>query len=263
MLRRWTRVAVILLLGATSAVACSPQDDPRPFPAGVSWDYQLGGAYEPDEGVGVVVRSVDSGPAEGLYSICYVNAFQSQPGEAAGWLTDGLVLEVDGTPMVDPEWPDEYLLDTGTAARRQAIAARAVRVLRTCAEQGFDAVELDNLDSYRRSEGRLALADNVALAEVLLRESHALGLLVGQKNAAEEAAGLERVGFDFAIAEQCIEFAECAAYTAVYGDAVLAVEYPGPSADDPCAAGDRPASTVVRDRELRAAGEPGHVFRTC
>ncbi|WDF32727.1 endo alpha-1,4 polygalactosaminidase [Arthrobacter agilis] len=260
--RRVSGVTAALVAVAAAIGGCSAEPAARLFPPGVSWDYQLGGAYPPAEGIAAVVREVSDGPADGVYSICYVNAFQTQPGASASWLADGLVLTVDGEPLVDPDWPDEFLLDTGTQAKRTAIAERITVVLQRCADRGFDAVELDNLDSYGRSDGRLVLDDNRALATTLVAAALDLGLPVGQKNAAEDTAELAGVGFGFAIAEQCVEFGECGEYAAQYGDAVLAVEYPGPTAD-PCADGDRPASTVVRDRDLSMSGDVGYLFRTC
>lgn len=238
---------------------------PPGFPAGARIDYQLGGAYPPPEGVGIVVRDVMDSPAEGIYSVCYVNAFQTQPGRSAQWLADGLVLEDDGEPVADPDWPDEYLLDTGTPQHREEIAERIGAELGQCAERGFDAVELDNLDSYARSDGLLDLGDNVALATALVERAHGLGLLAGQKNTAEESATLRDAGFDFAVAEQCVEFEECSAYLDVYGPAVLAIEYPAESSrtEDPCRSTDRPASTVLRDRDLTTPGNPAYLYRAC
>ncbi|WP_338403145.1 endo alpha-1,4 polygalactosaminidase [Arthrobacter bussei] len=260
--RQGWRLTAVLIAATALIGGCSAAAEARPFPAGVPWDYQLGGSYPPAEGTGVVVREVSDGPADGVYSICYVNAFQTQPDASSGWLADGLVLTIDGEPLADPDWPDEFLLDTGTEAKRTAIADRTGAVLRECADRGFDAVELDNLDSYVRSEGRLVLDDNRALATALVAAAQRLGLLVGQKNAAEDTAELAGAGFDFAIAEQCVEFGECGEYAAQYGDAVLAVEYPGPTTDA-CADGDRPSSTVVRDRELSRPGDVGYLFRRC
>ncbi|WP_235436796.1 endo alpha-1,4 polygalactosaminidase [Arthrobacter sp. RIT-PI-e] len=255
----------LLLVTVLALASCASQDGSgNAFPGGAVPDYQLGGAYEPPADVGVVVRDASDEPAEGIYSICYLNAFQTQPGEERSWLAADLVLEVDGEPVTDPDWPDEYLLDTGTDAKRAAVADRIGTAIDGCADSGFDAVELDNLDSYLRSEGRLTLDDNVMLARTLAERAHDLGLQVGQKNAAEESAALQDAGFDFAVAEQCVEFEECDAYTDVYGEAVLAVEYPEESGlPDPCAVDGRPASTVLRDLELVTPADPGYLYRAC
>lgn len=235
-------------------------------PAGATPDYQLGGAYDPADGVGVVGRDRSDDPAEGLYSICYVNGFQTQPGELATW-PDDLVLHSESEPVFDPDWPDEALLDTSTDDRRQRIAEMVAPWIEGCADAGFDAVEFDNLDSYTRSKEALTLDDNLALAALLVDVAHGAGLAAGQKNAAEDAVALrERAGFDFALVEECAAYDECAAFTDVYGDAVIDIEYTDElprTFAEMCADDESPASMVLRDRELAPSGQEEHVFETC
>src|SRR5206468_2676945 len=92
-----------------------------------------------------------------------------------------------------------------------------------CAAKGFDAVELDNLDSFTRSHGLLKRRQALAFARLLVSRAHAAGLAAGQKN----LAGYDgrQVGYDFAIAEECGRYRECAGYTRFYGRRVIAVEY--------------------------------------
>ncbi|WP_431805626.1 endo alpha-1,4 polygalactosaminidase [Microbacterium paraoxydans] len=229
-------------------------------------DYQLGGAYDPPVGVGVVGRDRAAEPARGVYSICYVNGFQTQPGELADW-PDDLLLRPGGEVAFDPDWPDEALLDTSTADRRSRIAAIVGPWIEGCAASGFQAVEFDNLDSYTRSQGALDLDDNLALAALLVTVAHDAGLAAGQKNAAEDAAELrERAGFDFAVTEECAAYDECGAYAAVYGEHVIDIEYtdelPRPFAEL-CRADDAPRSMVLRDRELRTPRDAGYAFAAC
>jgi len=235
-------------------------------PAGALPDYQLGGAYDPAEGVGIVGRDRSAEPVAGLYSVCYVNGFQTQPGELAEW-PDDLLLHDGDDVVFDPDWPDEALLDTGSAAQRSRIAEIVVPWIEGCADSGFQAVEFDNLDSFSRSHGLLTLDDNLALAELLVDAAHGVGLAAGQKNAAEHAEALkERAGFDFAVTEECAAYAECGAYTAVYGPHVIDIEYtdqlPRPFAEL-CADPDTPASTVLRDRDLVTPDDEGYVFAGC
>lgn len=235
-------------------------------PPGALPDYQLGGAYEPEAGVGVVGRDRSASPASGTYSICYVNGFQTQPGEIESWPSD-LLLQRDGETVFDPDWPDEALLDTSTAERRQRISDVVVDWVEGCADSGFDAVEFDNLDSYTRSHGALTLENNLALATMLVDAAHAAGLAAGQKNAAEDAPALhEHAGFDFAVTEECAVYEECGGYEAVYGEHVIDIEY----ADDlprsfaeMCADDRSPASMVLRDRNLVTPGDEGYVFELC
>ncbi len=243
-----------------------PTDSVRMPPVGAAPDYQLGGAYEPAEQVGIVGRDRTAETASDAYSICYINAFQTQPSELDQWPED-LLLRIDGDVVFDPEWPDEALLDTSTDERRERIARIVRPWIVGCAEAGFDAVEFDNLDSYTRSEGLLAGEDNLALAAALVDAAHRVGLAAGQKNAAEDASVLrERAGFDFALVEECAAYGECDAFTAVYGEHVIDIEYTDwmpRSFAEMCAAPSAPASMVLRDRDLLPAGEPGHVFAVC
>lgn len=235
-------------------------------PAGGQPDYQLGGAYEPAAGVGIVGRDRSAEPAPDTYSICYVNGFQTQPGELDTWDAD-LLLQHDGATVFDPDWPDEALLDTSTVERRDRIAAQIIPWIEGCADDGFAAVEFDNLDSYTRSADALSLEDNLALATLFVDAAHAAGLAAGQKNAAEDATVLhEQAGFDFAVTEECAVYQECAVYTAVYGDHVIDIEYSDElprSFAEMCADEESPASMVLRDRDLVTPGDAEYVFETC
>lgn len=235
-------------------------------PAGALPDYQLGGAYDPAEGVGIVGRDRSAEPVVGLYSVCYVNGFQTQPGELAEW-PDDLLLHDGDDVVFDPEWPDEALLDTGSAAQRSRIAEIVIPWIEGCADSGFQAVEFDNLDSFSRSLGLLTLDHNLALAELLVDAAHGVGLAAGQKNAAEHAEALkERAGFDFAVTEECAAYAECGAYTAVYGPHVIDIEYTDQlprSFAELCADPDAPASLVLRDRDLVTPDDEEYVFAGC
>jgi hypothetical protein len=273
------RAAALLLVVAgvgVAVAACaneSPSSSPHPQPtsprtppAATPVDYQLGGAYPPDPRVGIVARDRTAAPVDGVYSICYLNAFQTQPGERDQW-PDHLVLRQDGADVVDQDWPDEALLDTRSDDGRRAIAARVGEWIDGCAAAGYDAVEFDNLDTYTRSDDLLSAADNLALATLLVERAHRAGLAAGQKNAAEDAERLRaEAGFDFAVVEECAYYDECAAYTDVYGDAVVAIEYTD-AIDRPfeqlCVDPAVPASLVLRDRDLTSPGDADYAFETC
>lgn len=263
-----SRVApAALLLMILTVSGCAAEPAITLPPAGAAPDYQLGGAYDPPAGVEIVARDRQAQPAEGLYSICYVNGFQTQPGERDLWPEELLLHDDSGALLVDAGWPDEVLLDTSTASTRDSIVDIIAPWIRECADAGFDAVEFDNLDSFTRSLGALASDDNTALAVALVQTAHAAGLAAGQKNAAELTAALhDEARFDFAVAEECAQFDECTSFTDVYGDHVIAVEYTdalrAPLADV-CAEPDTPASTVLRDRDLVTPDDPDYVFELC
>jgi Glycoside-hydrolase family GH114 len=226
-------------------------------------DYQLGGAYAPAPGVTVVTRDSTAKPAPGLYSICYLNGFQSQPG--VRWPTSLLLLDKHGKPLVDPGWPGEHLFDIGTAAKRERIAARLDRDVAGCAMHGFEAVEFDNLDSYTRSKGAITLQNAIAFATVLVRAAHQHGLAAAQKNTPQLGSrGRDQIGFDFAVAEECDRFDECPSYTKVYGDRVIDVEYTDDlrgSFSAVCGRSSTPADTMLRDHDLTPRGGEHYVYR--
>ncbi len=236
------------------------------FPTVSAFDYQLGSPYTPSSGVELVVRDRTASPADGLYSICYVNAFQTRPGERDQW-PDEVLLTADGAPVFDADWPDEILLYTSTSSKREAILDTASSWIQDCADAGFEAVEFDNLDSFTRSHDVLTVDDNLALARALVDIAHAAGLAAGQKNSAEYTARLKsEAGLDFAIAQECAAYNECTAYTDAYGDAVIDIEYANTlprSFAEMCEDTASPRAMILRDRDLVTPDDDGYVFRTC
>ena len=72
-----------------------------------------------------------------------------------------------------------------------------------CAADGFDAVEIDNLDTFTRSHGRISEDDAVAQVRLFADAAHANGLAIAQKNSAEIVGRRDEMGTDFAVAEEC------------------------------------------------------------
>jgi hypothetical protein len=223
-----------------------------PLPVGTDVDYQLGGNRPVPDHVGIVVRDREAAPAAGRYNVCYVNGFQTQSNERSFWRQHPrLVLKQDGKPVEDSAW-DEWLLDLRTPAKRQDVARIVGRWVAGCARDGFDAVELDNLDSFTRSHGLISRRQAIAYARLLVRRAHDAGLEAGQKN----LAGFDgtTIGYDFAVAEECGRYRECAAYTEDFGDRVLSIEYRRQDFRWTCShVGDRLA-VVLRDRDLSPSG---------
>lgn len=256
---------------ATPAPSAAPGRSPNPTPLELrlppldaGFDYQLGGAYPPPKGVAVVSRDRTEAPAPGLYNICYVNGFQIQPEEGAWWTAhhpDLILRGRDGKPVVDPDW-DETMLAPTTPERRTELADVIGGWIAKCAADGFDAIEIDNLDTFTRSHGLISEGDAVAQMRLFADAAHAAGLPIAQKNAAEIVGRAGEMGTDFAVAEECDRYHECDAYTAGYGDRVLVIEYRRRDFDAGCAAYPN-LSIVLRDLDLVPRGEKGYVFDTC
>lgn len=244
------------------------------------FDYQLGGAYEArvaetkyaaTQRFTVVVRDATARPLAGAYNICYVNGFQTQPEDSDRWRTRyrNLLLRNGDELVVDPDWPDEYVLDPSTAQRRSAILDIIGPVITGCAAAGFDAVEIDNLDTWTRFPA-IDEAGARALAAAYVSLAHRAGLAIAQKNAVEIARTAHRdIGFDFAVTEECGALGECAGYSDVYGRHVLQIEYPDALATANttfarvCADPDRAPLTILRDRDLVAPGDPHYRYAAC
>ncbi|MEU3027605.1 endo alpha-1,4 polygalactosaminidase [Streptomyces incarnatus] len=233
--------------------------------ANATFDYQIGGAYTPAKGVTAVSRDRSAEPAKGLYNVCYVNAFQAQP-DALGWWTKNhpdLVLRDKGKrPVLDQDW-DEALLDTSTADKRSRLAEVVGGWIDGCAKSGFQAVEPDNLDSYERSGGRLTKADNSAFAKLLADRAHAAGLAIGQKNTADMLPDRTKIGFDFAVAEECGQYNECGEYAKAYADRVFVIEYKDSGLSRACSGFGSKLGIVRRDLDVSVRGSEDYTFRTC
>ncbi|TQL66220.1 endo-alpha-1,4-polygalactosaminidase (GH114 family) [Nocardioides albertanoniae] len=241
-------------------------------PTDGTFDYQLGATADrlaDGTPLDVVVRDATAAPLEDAYNVCYVNGFQTQPGSDWSSRSSALLHDASGEPVRDPDWPDEIVLDPSTASARETILEVVGPIIEGCADDGFDAVEIDNLDTWTRFDA-ISRDGAFALASEYVSTAHDLGLAIAQKNAAEAAqAAHDDLGFDFAVVEECGAYAECSSFTDVYGSHVLQVEYPdslddaGLSFSDVCADPARAPLTVLRDRDLVGQGDAAYVFDRC
>ncbi len=278
------RLGAVALAGVAAFALLVAGEDRRAVARGLTapppnaiFDYQIGGHYPLPDGVTVVSRDWFASPAaaDPVYSICYVNAFQTQadepgvdrPDEHSNW-PRRLVLERLGD---DPNWGGEYLIDISTAKKRKRAARWVAPMTDECAAKGYEAVEYDNLDSWTRFDGTplerrvpFGKADALAFAERLARRSHADGLAVGQKNTADVTVRQAReAGFDYAIAEECARYHECGRYRHVHGDEVIVVEYRRRDFDAACDTVGDSLTVVLRDRLVSRPGSPRYVYDAC
>lgn len=229
-------------------------------------DYQLGGAYPPADGVTIVSRDRTEAPVgDGVYDICYVNGFQIQPNEEDFWLDehpDLILRDEGGDPVIDQDW-DEMLLDVSTPEKREAIAEIVGGWISGCGDAGFEAIEIDNLDSYSRSQDLLTQDNAVDFMVLLSASAHANGLAIAQKNSTELVPRRDEMGTDFVVSEECNTYEECGDYIDGYGEAVLMIEYVESDFDAGCAAyGDM--SIVLRDVNLTTPDDTDtYVFEGC
>ncbi len=246
-------------------------------PANAQFDYQIGGDYELPAGVEIVSRDwfIGAAPSSG-YGICYVNAFQTQadeegvnrPDEQSNWPPELVLTELGD----DPNWGGEYLIDISTDEKRAAAAAWIQPMIAECAAKGFDAVEFDNLDSWTRFDDSpleddvpFERAEAVAYAALFVDAAHALGLAAAQKNTAQlnEREARDKIGFDFAIAEECGRYEECQVYRDIYQDQVIVIEYRAEDFEKSCQEFGTTLSIVLRDVDVTQPGSETYVYRAC
>ncbi|MFC8124002.1 endo alpha-1,4 polygalactosaminidase [Streptomyces sp. NPDC057302] len=251
--------AACLLAPSTASAGAAAAELPPPH---AGFDYQIGGAYAPPAGVEVVSRDRAAAPAPGLYNICYLNAFQVQPGAEGDWDADLLLRDASGDVVYDGDW-GEAVLDIRTAGKRERIAAKVGGWIDGCADKGFQAVEPDNYDTFTRFPDLLTADQAKSYVALLSARAHEQGLAAAQKNTPQLAGERERTGLDFAVAEECGAYDECGDYTEAFGDDVLVIEYTDDGLRKACAGwGDR-LSVVRRDVDVSPAGSSGYVRRTC
>ena len=232
------------------------------------FDYQLGGAYTPPNGVTIVARDRTEPPAGLGYDICYVNGYQTQPEASESFAASHpeLLVHYNGVPLRDPGWPDEILFDTSTAQNRAALADFVGQSITSCKTAGFDAVEIDNLDSYTRAHGLLTEQHNIDLAIEYARIAHDAGLAIAQKNTPELSQRFHAAGYDFVVAESCYRFSECELYANVY-PVVLDIEYTDGLGEaqfsDACKGRPRSVAMVLRDHGLAPSTSPDYHFLSC
>lgn len=173
--------------------------------------------YEAD-GLTPAAATVAAIHGRGARAICYVSA-----GSYEEWRPDAALF-----PAVvlgrGNGWPGERWLDV----RRHdlLLPIMAARVAK-CVAAGFDSVEFDNVDGVSNRTGfTMSQADQVEYNRALADLAHSFGISVGLKNDLAQLTPLF-AWFDYAINEQCSEYAECGLYDpwTDAGKHVVQVEY--------------------------------------
>ncbi|SEQ30883.1 Glycoside-hydrolase family GH114 [Lentzea xinjiangensis] len=263
--------AAALLLLVASCSASEPELPPVELPpSGGKFDYQIGGVYQPEARVKIVVRDRGKSPVGDRYNICYLNALQTQPDPMDGGLSwwrqhhgDLLVKKPDGEPVIDPEW-DEGILDISTADKRGKILEIQKKWIDGCKTSRYQAIEADNLDSHTRAAGAFDINATKEFMKSFVRHAHEKGLAVAQKNGGELGdSGKKYIGFDFAITEDCQANDECAPYADAFGDKYFQIEYTDEAFRKSCTDRGGRVSVIRRDRAVVPYGHPDYVYEAC
>lgn len=195
-------------------------------PVSATWQWQLSGtintAYNVDiydidlfdSSTGLIQQLQTSGKKV----VCYFSAgsYEEWRSDAADFLPEDLGNNLDG-------WAGERWLDIRSSNVQSIMLSRLDLAL----QKGCDAVEPDNMDGYTNNPGfNLSATDQLAYNRFIANAAHTRGLSVGLKNDLDQINALVAY-FDFAVNEQCFEYAECDALAPFINDAkaVLNAEY--------------------------------------
>jgi hypothetical protein len=200
----------------------------RPRP-GTTWQWQLSGRIDTSYAVDMYDIDLFDTPqavldrlhGDGRLVVCYFSA-----GSWENWRPDAgdFPAVVRGRPL--DGWPGERWLDV---RRIDLLGPIMTARLDLAAEKGCDGVEPDNVDGYANRSGfPLDGRDQIAYNRWLAAQARARGLSVGLKNDLDQVGALLD-HFDWALNEQCFEYAECGALRRFVADgkAVFGVEYTG------------------------------------
>ncbi|UUN26472.1 endo alpha-1,4 polygalactosaminidase [Streptomyces sp. FIT100] len=224
-------LTLLLLAGCTAAPDDPAPPRPRWRPApGLDWQWQLSGRLDP--GVDAPVYDIDgfehpeSAVADlhrrGRKVICYLST--------GAW--EDFRPDADAFPRAvlgkGNGWEGERWLDIRRTDVLEPLMAERIDM---CRDKGFDAVEPDNMDGYANDTGfPLTAADQLRYNRLIARLVHERGMAAGLKNDLDQIP--ELVGeFDFAVNEQCAQYAECERLTpfVAAGKAVFHAEYDLPA----------------------------------
>lgn len=134
--------------------------------------------------------------------VCYIDA-----GTWENWRPDAGRFPKSLLGSKDGGWPGERWLDI---ARFRGELGNIMRArAQMCKRKGFNAIDFDNVDGYENSTGfHLTARDQLAYDVFLANTAHRLGLSVALKNDLPQIPRLLPY-FDFAVNEQCFQYAEC------------------------------------------------------
>ena len=195
---------------------------------GTSWHLQLSGKLQEKSWATVYDIDLFDTPTATIQSLksrgkvvhCYFSA-----GSYEDWRSDKsrFPSSVLGKPM--DGWPGERWVDVRASGLRSVILAR----LDLAKSKGCSGVDPDNVDGYGHDTGfSLRQSDSVSFLRWLATEAHARGLSIGLKNGLEILSQVAS-SMDWAVNEQCNEYAECSEYRSFIasGKPVFNVEYKG------------------------------------
>lgn len=194
----------------------------------------------------------------GAHAICYVDA-----GTTENWRSDHAKYDPREVGRPLPGWKGERFVDvtkwsTPVPAPYEKLSRILGNRISLCKEEGFDAIEADNLDAYTYGNlggFRLSMRQEETFIERLVSVAHRQGLAFFLKNEINGDSLLRTLAprVDGELDEQCWQYHECASLKVFVSEQkpILNVEYQHITAAKLCPrARAFPMATIVAPLEL-------------
>jgi hypothetical protein len=216
------------------------------------------------DGEGATASDVAAIHAKGAIAVCYVDVGTLEKGRSDYTEFPRSVVG----PAVQG-WPGENWLLVTAANQSAILPLMHARLVNWCQAKGFDAIEPDNLDGWTNISN-VTEADNLAYDLAIGSLAHMLPLSIGLKNVMTDLDPSQYptflATFDWALNEQCYEYQDCDAYTAVgsfipEGKAVWDIEYN--VSPDCTQANERHLSAQRTDLDLVGTTSSGYQYSPC
>ncbi len=242
------------------------------------WDWQIGATTDANiiapagvkvidvDGFNTSATKVSQLKAQGIYTVCYINAGSWQAGYPdSAQYPDYLKIQQD------PNWPGEYFLDVTDVFKPNSVLAAILRTrLQMCKSKGFDALEPDNLQNDENvTGGRISLQQQIDFNGWIADEAHAAGLAVFQKNGPDKVLLTDKTGkkmvekFDGILNEECQQFNECGPLAEYVSRGKLALNTEYSLAPDCTTSNSLNINTIRKDLSLVGANMSGYNRVTC
>lgn len=269
---------------ADQGTAPAPTPAPAPASSGIKlpptgkilWDWQIGASSDSMiippansklidvDGFNTSAAKVAQMKAQGLYTVCYINAGSYEAGRP-----DSSQYPAYLKIYYDSAW-GEWFLDVTDVFKPNSLLATILRNrIKMCKDKGFDALEPDNLQNDENAGGKITLQQQIDFNGWIADVAHEYGLAIFQKNGPNKILNVDRTGkkmvdkFDGILNEECQQYGECAplAEYTKRGKLALNVEYS--KVLDCNLSNSLQINSIKKDLGLTGAGMSGYILQSC
>jgi uncharacterized repeat protein (TIGR01451 family) len=268
----------------------------------ISWDWQIGAGGDSNVVVpsGVVLMDVDgfnisaakiaSLKAQGIYTVCYINAGSYEDGRPDSSLYPAYLkihkdtqwnewfldvkdvfrpIQPAGTQLVNNQWIDASGKPLTGLPSAGAFGPLLEARFKMCADKGFDALEPDNLQNDENAGGKVSLQEQIDFNGWVADTAHKYNLAAFQKNGPDKILLKDKTGkmmvekFDGILNEECQQFSECGplAEYVKRGKLALNTEYAGTL--DCALSNSLVINSIMKDLNLTGGNMAKYTRKTC